>query len=77
MRANNEGWVIPAGDSLELLPGRHHIMFIGLEKDLVENEMQTITLEFAKAGKIEQVFLVKAVSEQHMHYGQDAGPHYQ
>lgn len=42
---------VPAGGVAELKPGGDHIMFINLNKPLVEGEKVAVTLVFAKAGK--------------------------
>lgn len=42
----------PAGSTVELKPGGYHIMLMGLERELKDGDSISITLEFAKAGKI-------------------------
>ena len=71
MRAVDGGWAIPVGATLELAPGGNHIMFIGLTGAVVEGGMQTITMEFKHAGKIEQVFMVKKAGDKKMQHGDD------
>lgn len=44
---------IPAGGILELQPGGHHIMLVGLRQPLREGGHFLLQLEFARAGKIE------------------------
>lgn len=48
-----EGLEIPAGGSVELKPGSFHLMFMSISSPLVEGEMQKVTLEFEKSGKVE------------------------
>ena len=47
-----EGYVIPAGGSVELKPGGKHVMFIGLHDKLEVGQMVTVELEFEKSGKM-------------------------
>ena len=47
-----EGYVIPAGGSVELKPGGKHVMFIGLHDKLEVGQMVTVELEFEKSGKV-------------------------
>jgi hypothetical protein len=44
---------VPAGETVMLKPGGLHVMFIGLNKKLVEGESFPLTLVFEKAGEIE------------------------
>lgn len=68
MRAVKQGWPVAVGDTLELMPGGNHIMFMGLTTKLEAGDKLTITLEFAQAGKIEKTFMVKkADAGHHMH----------
>lgn len=53
-----EGLEIPAGGSVQLKPGSFHLMFMSIATQLNEGDVQTITLEFEKSGKIEVVFNV-------------------
>src|SRR5690606_23309406 len=41
-----DGILIPAGETVDLMPGGLHIMLMQLENDLVEGETVAITLEF-------------------------------
>lgn len=68
MRPVKQGWPIAAGDTLELMPGGNHIMFMGLTTKLEAGDKLKITLEFSQAGKIEKTFMVKKVDAgHHMH----------
>lgn len=49
---------IPAHGKIALAPGGYHIMLMGLESSLVENQEITMTFEFKNAGEIEVVFPV-------------------
>lgn len=48
-----EGLEIPAGGSVELKPGSFHLMFMSISTQLNEGDVQKVTLEFEKAGKVE------------------------
>ena len=74
MRAVENGWSIPAGETKALKPGSDHIMFIGLQQHIKEGDTITLQLEFKHAGKIEHSFKVQAsgamgedMSSQHSH----------
>ena len=68
MRAVKQGWPIAAGNTLDLIPGGKHIMFMGLTTNLKAGDKLKITLEFAQAGRIEKIFMVKKVDAgHHMH----------
>ncbi len=62
MRQLENGLEIPAGGSAELAPGGLHLMFINIVKPLKEGDMIPVTLEFAKAGKVEVQFMVGAAN---------------
>lgn len=47
------GLEIPAGGTVELKPGSFHLMFMSISTPLNEGDVQTITLEFEKAGKVD------------------------
>lgn len=69
MRALDGGWTIPAGETITLKSGGNHIMFIGLQRHLHEDDMVTIELEFKHAGRIERNFHVRkpgTMNEEHM-----------
>lgn len=41
---------VPAGGRLEMKPGGHHIMLMGLKRDLKPGDTVTVTVTFEKAG---------------------------
>jgi hypothetical protein len=41
---------VPAGGRLEMKPGGHHIMLLGLKRDLKPGDTVSVTLTFDKAG---------------------------
>lgn len=49
---------IPAGGSVIFKPGAEHLMFIGLERALVEGEVVNVKLTFEKAGEVVVPFQV-------------------
>lgn len=53
MRAVSDGLAVPAHGSVALKPGGYHVMMIGLKKPLKAGETVILTLDFAKAGKIQ------------------------
>lgn len=44
---------LPAGSTVMLKPGGHHVMFMGLTRELVEGQSFPLTLIFEKAGQME------------------------
>ena len=56
-----EGIAVPAGETIRLVPGGFHIMFMGLNGNpLIEGETFDATLEFENAGTVDVVFNVEA-----------------
>ena len=49
---HTESLDIPASADMRLEPGGSHLMFMGLEKPLVEGDHFPITLQFERSGKI-------------------------
>jgi len=47
-----EGLIIPAGGEVTLKPGGYHIMFMGLKKSFVADDIVKATLTFEKAGEV-------------------------
>lgn len=43
---------IPAGEKLELSPGGYHLMIMGIENGMKENDKVTFELNFQKHGKV-------------------------
>ncbi len=68
MRPVKGGLAIPAGGTLELLPGGYHIMLTGLKAPLALGKMVPLTLRFAHAGTITVQLKVESVS-----YGMEGG----
>ena len=58
MRKLDDGTVVPAGKVTELKPGGLHLMFFEIPEPFKEGATVPVTLEFAKAGKVDLVFPV-------------------
>jgi copper(I)-binding protein len=54
-----EGMEIKPGETLVLKPRSLHIMFMDLQKPLVEKDMVEVELTFAKAGSVKVEFMVQ------------------
>lgn len=52
--------VIPSKSTVELKPGRFHVMLIGLNKDLVIGDSGSLVLNFKNTGKIEMPVTVQS-----------------
>lgn len=52
MREVEGGFVIPAGESHHLARGGDHLMFMGLNGPMVQDQKVTVTLTFEKAGEM-------------------------
>jgi periplasmic copper chaperone A len=61
MRPLSAGLEIKPGQTVELKPGSFHLMFMGLKQQLKAGETVKGTLEFAKAGKVEVSYPVRAM----------------
>lgn len=68
MRQLKDGLEIPAGGTAELTPGGLHLMLMNIVKPLKEGDMIPVTLEFAKAGKVEVQFMVGAANAASMEH---------
>lgn len=47
-----EGLALPADGEIEMVRGGNHVMFLGLNRELAQGDMVTVTLQFEKAGAI-------------------------
>jgi copper(I)-binding protein len=61
MRPVAGGLEIKPGQTVELKPGGYHVMFMGLKGELKAGDTIRGTLEFARAGKIEISYPVRAM----------------
>lgn len=64
MRPIGNGLEIKPGETVELKPGGHHLMFLGLKKPLAQGEHLKATLAFEKAGKVDVDFTVESIGAQ-------------
>ena len=48
-----DGFEVPAGETILLQRGGMHVMFLGLTGEMVQGEMVDLTLTFEKAGEID------------------------
>lgn len=62
MRVLEDGVKVPGGESVLLVPGGLHMMFLGLNEQLVEGEKRSVTLTFEKAGSVELEVDVKGLA---------------
>ena len=53
MRELESGIELPAGESVTLMPGGLHLMFMGLNEQLLEGETRDVTLTFENAGSVD------------------------
>ncbi|MGI9355558.1 MAG: copper chaperone PCu(A)C [Rhizobiaceae bacterium] len=58
-----DGLPVPAGETVNLVPGGYHIMFRRLKEPLAEGEKRKVTLRFEKAGEVEVEFQVKSIAD--------------
>ena len=59
MRQIDGGINVPAGKTIQLAPGRFHVMLIGLKAPLNADENYQVTLVFEKAGRVKLADLAK------------------
>ncbi|EEW25881.1 copper chaperone PCu(A)C [Rhodobacter ferrooxidans] len=67
-----EGFEVPAGGTLVLKRGSHHVMFMGLKQPLKQGDIIKVALTFEKAGVIEievPVDLARAAADAGMSMG--------
>ena len=65
MRPVAGGLEIKPGSTVTLKPGGYHIMFVGLRQPLKPGEHFKVTLEFAKAGKVDVDFVTEGIGAMH------------
>jgi copper(I)-binding protein len=65
MRMVTGGLEIKPGETVTLQPGGYHLMFTGLKQPLKQGEHLKITLQFAKAGKVDVDFAVEGIGAMH------------
>ena len=62
MRELDGGIAIPAGESVTLMPGGLHLMFMEMKQQVTEGQAFAATLEFANAGTIEVTLEVESLT---------------
>ena len=68
MQSQPDGFVIRAGETLELKPGGKHLMFIKTSQRFVEGEQVTVTLNFEHAGSVQLKLPVMALGAMGMEH---------
>lgn len=64
MRPVRGGLEIKPGETVTLNPESSHLMLFGLKHPLSQGERMKITLDFAKAGKIEVEYVIESIGAQ-------------
>jgi copper(I)-binding protein len=64
MRPVQGGLEIKPGQTLVLNPESHHLMLMGLKQPLTQGERMKVTLDFAKAGKIDLEYPIESMGAQ-------------
>lgn len=64
MRELPKGIEIKPGETIEFKPGGHHVMFVGLNKQLTQGGEVKATLQFEKAGKVDVAFKIESIGAQ-------------
>lgn len=62
MEHQDEGVKIPAGEEIAIEPGGYHLMLMGLDEPLSEDERIPVTLEFERAGSVEVELVVEPLA---------------
>jgi copper(I)-binding protein len=65
MRELADGLEIKPGQTVTLDPSGYHIMFMGLKQQLQKGQHVKVTLQFAKAGKVDVDFTVEGIGAMH------------
>ena len=65
MRELTDGLEIPAGATVELKPKSMHMMFIGVNQELLPDTMMNGELIFEKAGKVKVEFMIEPAGTGH------------
>ena len=68
----DDGFELPAGGTIEMKRGGHHVMFLGLNEPLSHGDTVSVTLVFEKAGELSidvPVDLERKPMHGHMNHG--------
>jgi copper(I)-binding protein len=71
MRPIAGGLEIKPGQTVTFQPGGYHLMFVGLKKPLLQGQHFKVTLDFAKAGKVDVDFITEGIGAMHPASGGD------
>ncbi len=63
MKHMESGLTIPPGETVHLIPGGYHIMFMQLKQALIKGANHKVTLSFEKAGNVDITFNIKSIGE--------------
>lgn len=69
MQSQPDGFIIPAGETLELKPGGKHLMFINVSEPFVEGDEVMVMLHFEHAGMVHLKLPVAAIGAGVMNHG--------
>jgi periplasmic copper chaperone A len=64
MRELKDGVEIKPGSTVEFKPGGYHVMFMGLNQQLVQGQSFKATLQFEKAGPVDVNFAIEGLGAQ-------------
>jgi periplasmic copper chaperone A len=64
MRPLAAGLEIKPGETVELKPASFHLMLMGLKQPLAQGQHLKLTLNFAKAGKVDVEYMVESIGAQ-------------
>lgn len=64
MRPVQGGLEIKPGETVTLNPQSFHLMLFGLKRPLAQGEHVQVTLDFAKAGKVDLEYVVESIGAQ-------------
>lgn len=70
-----DGLALPAGETIELQPGGYHLMFMDLQRPLVEGDTVNVTLTFETAGTLEIPLTIGAFNRRAGDSGGDDDEH--
>lgn len=73
MRQKDGGFEIAAGSELKLEPGGDHIMFMGLNTDVMAGDDVSLTLTFSDGSTLDLVLAAKDYTGANEHYDSSAG----
>lgn len=75
MQEKDGGFVIAAGETLELAPGGNHIMLLGVVQALQPGDEVVVSLDFSDGSSLEHAFTVKEFAGADEEYVGEGGMH--